>query len=202
MIRTKQLARMTLALLFLVGSSSAQGPRCGVHCGTERWAVKTFSDTTASTVSATPTQETVHNLRAIHRPSGPLPALTRSSPVEITTYKVKAKLVGYKAESDRDFHVVIADLDNTNETMIIEIPNPACAGACASNHAAEYRTARGNVIRLLGPVPAGAHGLRRPKRPITIEVIGVGFFDFNHGQTGRAPNNLEIHPVLSLTQVQ
>jgi hypothetical protein len=27
-------------------------------------------------------------------------------------------------------------------------------------------------------------------------VIGVAFFDFNHGQTGVAPNAIELHPVL------
>jgi hypothetical protein len=27
-------------------------------------------------------------------------------------------------------------------------------------------------------------------------VTGVAFFDFNHGQTGVAPNAIELHPVL------
>jgi hypothetical protein len=86
MTRSRQLAWIALAILILTGISSAQGPRCGIHCGTERWTVKIFSD--------------------------------------------------------------------------------------------------------------------RARRPITIEVVGVGFFDFDHSQTGRAPNNIELHPVLSLTQVQ
>jgi hypothetical protein len=30
----------------------------------------------------------------------------------------------------------------------------------------------------------------------TATVTGVGFFDFNHGQTGVAPNAIELHPVL------
>jgi hypothetical protein len=30
-------------------------------------------------------------------------------------------------------------------------------------------------------------------------VIGVGFFDRSHGQTGNAPNILELHPVLGIT---
>jgi hypothetical protein len=28
-------------------------------------------------------------------------------------------------------------------------------------------------------------------------VTGVAFFDFNHGQTGVAPNAIELHPVLA-----
>src|SRR5947208_1737976 len=34
---------------------------------------------------------------------------------------------------------------------------------------------------------------------IPVEIIGVGYFDPPHGQVGRAPNNLEIHPILSIT---
>jgi len=31
-----------------------------------------------------------------------------------------------------------------------------------------------------------------------VEITGIGFFDRPHGQTGRAPNNIEIHPILSI----
>jgi hypothetical protein len=27
-------------------------------------------------------------------------------------------------------------------------------------------------------------------------VVGMAFFDYNHGQTGVAPNAIELHPVL------
>jgi hypothetical protein len=30
-------------------------------------------------------------------------------------------------------------------------------------------------------------------------IRGVGFFDFLHGQTGVAPNGIELHPVLKFT---
>jgi hypothetical protein len=30
----------------------------------------------------------------------------------------------------------------------------------------------------------------------TATVTGVGFFDIIHGQTGVAPNGIELHPVL------
>src|SRR5207245_1819994 len=32
-----------------------------------------------------------------------------------------------------------------------------------------------------------------------VQVRGVGFFDFLHGQTGVAPNGIEIHPVLNVS---
>ena len=30
----------------------------------------------------------------------------------------------------------------------------------------------------------------------TARVVGVAFFDFKHGQTGVAPNAIELHPLL------
>ena len=32
-----------------------------------------------------------------------------------------------------------------------------------------------------------------------VRVVGVGFFDFHHGQNGVAPNLVELHPVLDVT---
>ena len=32
----------------------------------------------------------------------------------------------------------------------------------------------------------------------TVTVTGVGFFDVLHGQTGVAPNGIELHPVLAI----
>src|SRR6185437_14144285 len=33
---------------------------------------------------------------------------------------------------------------------------------------------------------------------IPVQIKGVGMFDFLHGQTGVAPNGIEIHPVLDI----
>jgi hypothetical protein len=43
----------------IAATESSQGEStCGVHCGTERWTVKTLSDTDASQVKATPVTKT------------------------------------------------------------------------------------------------------------------------------------------------
>jgi hypothetical protein len=34
-----------------------------------------------------------------------------------------------------------------------------------------------------------------------VRAAGVAFFDFNHGQNGRAKNDLELHPLLSLKRL-
>jgi hypothetical protein len=49
--------------------------------------------------------------------------------------------------------------------------------------------------------PVAGH-FTTPPHPIVIEIVGTGFFDRLHGQSGMAPNGLEIHPVLSLRVVQ
>ena len=36
------------------------------------------------------------------------------------------------------------------------------------------------------------------RRKIRVHLTGVGFFDFRHGQSGVAPNGIELHPVLSM----
>jgi hypothetical protein len=186
-------------LALVVVNCRRQG--CGRHCGTERWAVKTLSDPDSEKIDFNLKEETVSYLRGLPRPSGAL--ASRRKGVETTTFKVRASLVGYKNENDGDFHVVIADADHLDETMIVEIPNVDCDGVCASGHIDDFQTASNSLVSLLGSAPVDPRAqLRRPARRITVEVVGVGFFDFDHNQTGRAPNNLELHPVLSINEVQ
>jgi hypothetical protein len=53
--------------------------------------------------------------------------------------------------------------------------------------------------------PAGEEGDQMPVptfqtaiRSVAVRITGVGFFDRDHGQTGRAPNIFELHPVLKV----
>ena len=38
--------------------------------------------------------------------------------------------------------------------------------------------------------------------PIVLRVTGVGFFDYDHGRTGAAPNLIELHPALRLERIR
>ena len=200
-MRKLRVSSILIAVFLALGVLNCQRQQCGRHCGTERWAVKTLSDPDSEKVDPALKEEIVSDLRGLPRPRGALAG--RCEGVETTTFKVRASLVGYKNENDSDFHVVIADLDHPDETMIVEIPNVACAGACASGHIDDFKTASSNLVNLLGPAsPDPRAPLRRAARKITVVVVGVGFFDFDHNQTGRAPNNLELHPVLSINEAQ
>jgi len=62
-------------------SKTAPTPSCGIHCGTERWAVKTLSHPAATTVNFTPADKTVTELAAVKAPSKAF-ADTRVAPSE------------------------------------------------------------------------------------------------------------------------
>jgi hypothetical protein len=168
---------------------------CGEHCGTERWPVKTLSDNDRSKVDFTQKEATVAWLVSQKRPHNP-PQDARVAPIETQTFQVRANLIGFKQETDRDFHIVIADLQEPQKTMIVEIPDVSCAGACASGHTAEFEKARADVVNKLGPPFTR---FKRLKQSVPVTVIGVGFFDFKHGQTGVALNAIELHPVLKIS---
>jgi hypothetical protein len=167
---------------------------CGT--GTERWAVKTLSDPAAKKVNFEPQYTTIEKLTYEKRPIGKLDApKSRLSPLEYKTFRVKALVIGYKLESDRDIQIVIADPDNRGKTMVAEIPDSQCDGAKSSDHAAEYQAARSLLINLLGPAQ---RTLRRPGRDVFVTITGVGLFDVIKGQTGGAANGIELHPVLAI----
>jgi hypothetical protein len=169
-----------------------------VTCGVERWPVKTLSDSDAALVDFTPVTSTVAELRAIPAPPS-LPQNSRIAPTELTTYTVTANLVEFKLEDDRDIHLVIADQTDASQTMIVEFPNASvCAGAVDSAHAAEMRTARAALVAAVGQ-PSSSHFTNLTG---TGTITGVGFFDFQHGQTGVAPNGIELHPVLAFSTTQ
>jgi len=63
--------------------------------------------------------------------------------------------------------------------MITEAPSPSC-----DRHATPYRRRQMRVARNHVRLCARAR------------VAGVAFFDFDHGQTGVAPNAIELHPIL------
>jgi hypothetical protein len=185
------LLRVALTLLSFAGvhgltASLQERAACGIHCGTERWSVKTLTDADRDKVNLAPKETTVGWLVSQDPPAS-LPADGRVAPVERQTYKVRALFVEYKLEADEDFHVVIADVEDPSKTMLAEIPSPDCDGACASGHSEEFRKARAIIM-----------GLGDQVTPVTLVVTGVGFFDFLHGQTGAAPSGIELHPVLKI----
>lgn len=163
----------------------------GVRCGIERWDIKTLQDPGAASVRTSRSVPAKVALMRVWLPPSKI-GPTRFAPIETTRYVVRARLVEAKFEADSDIHLVIAD-PLTGGTMIVEFPNPGCTLRASAANRKRMTAARTAFIKAEGsPSPS------RWKRLSGLATIsGVGFFDFPHGQTGVAPNAIELHPALS-----
>lgn len=171
----------TLALVILVAASaatvasSASGGSSSVSatasCGVERWTVKTLQDRPKL---LPPVVTTIHFL--VTRPAPTTLPVTRL-PFEHHVFTVTASVTLVRQEQDSDLHLVLrAGADH----MVAEAPSPSCDSRATTWRRRQMRTARSEV-RLCSHT----------------RVTGVAFFDFDHGQTGVAPNAIELHPILA-----
>lgn len=174
-----------------VPTPSAHGPACGL----ERWPVKTLSDSDAARVDFHPRLADVRSLRALAVPIS-LPQDRRIAPTELETYAIQVEVKGFKLEDDSDIHVVVHPVGKPGETMIVELAEAGCNGAVGSSQRQAMQTARQSFTNICGDPSE-----RFKPCAATLEITGVGFFDFLHGQTGVAPNGIELHPVLSVTRL-
>jgi hypothetical protein len=92
-----------------------------------------------------------------------------------------------KYEVDSDIHLVIADTGG--RTMIAEMPAPQCVGS-SSPFLPSIKYVRSKFTAQFHP-SSSWHRV-----DTKVQIAGVGFFDFKHGQSGVAPNAIELHPVL------
>ena len=140
-------------------------------CGGDRWTVKTLQDRPHLLPAR---RTTIHFL--ITRPAPSHLPDTRL-PFEHHVYTVVARVVLVRPEADSDFHVV---LQSGGKHMNTEAPSPSCDRNATPYRRRQMRVAR-NHVRLCA----------------RARVTGVAFFDFPHGQTGVAPNAIELHPILA-----
>ena len=158
-------------------------------CGVERWSVKTGTDADRAKITLqSTTQTTIAALAGLAAPGTP-PANNRVAPTEDTVYQLHATLTEYKLEADSDYHLVLSD--GSGHTMIAEIPDPSCVGA-TSPLQSSIQKSRGEFDAKF----TATTSFKTANVPVTI--TGVGFFDFLHGQTGVAPNGIELHAVLDV----
>jgi hypothetical protein len=141
-----------------------------LSCGVERWSIKTLKDRPLLR-PATPT--TVAHLTRLSAPSA-LPN-ARRLPLERRIFSLTGS-VTLKREADLDYHLV---LRSGAQSMIAEAPSPLCTAGATPVRRKQMLAAR-NAVRVCA----------------RARVVGVAFFDYRHGQTGVAPNGIELHPVL------
>ena len=167
-------AALVIAALALSASTAADA-RVALHarelCGVERWTVKTLQDR--------PHLLPVRTVTLRFLVTRPAPASLPSTrlPFERHVYRVIAAVTLIRHEADDDYHLVLRD---HGQTMIAETPALNCTTSATPQMRSAMQRAR-NAVRLC----------------TRAAVTGVAFFDFDHGQTGVAPNAIELHPVLS-----
>ncbi len=187
--------RNTTSAQFVCGNATptpTPSPTPSANCGVERWSVKTGTDFDNGMVnlsSSTPT--TIATMRSWNAP-GSIPANNRVAPFETTQWVVNGTLVKYKLEDDSDYHLVISD--ESGNTFITEIPLPSCV-APESPFAAGIANARAEFDDHF----TATTSFQTVNVP--VRITGIGMFDFLHGQTGVAPNGIEMHPVLDISFV-
>ncbi|MBZ5602731.1 MAG: hypothetical protein LAO79_10530 [Acidobacteriia bacterium] len=143
----------------------------------------------------------------------------RAPSSETTVWKITATITEAKLEQDGDYHLVLKG--DSGKTMIGEIPNPEAAFVKNADWRAQIKEARdamdqklGRSLKALDFAPeemAPPTEDRFAAGPVEEEeavmtkigskatITGVGFFDSSHGQTGVAPNAIELHPIFSIT---
>jgi hypothetical protein len=211
--------RRTLVVLVFAVVCAAPAPRaaqptpqCG---GEERWPVKVGSDPGATLVDVSnPVTTTIHELVLIPRPTVPNDDTTRV-PAERVVRIVDGRLIQFKLEGgkkgDLDYHLVISDdtlqfskggmgTTASPHSFVAEIVNPDCVpgrhgspgttSVFATQLQAVYDKFRAQFTNISSGWNDG--------NDLPVRITGVTFFDRPHGQTGRSPNGLEIHPVLDI----
>jgi hypothetical protein len=185
-------AAVVIGLLIVRGPGGTQPFAAGATtCGEERWAVKTLSDKREHLVNFKPQDSSIGRLRKKPHPDVG-PNTKRIKGVETTNYRVAAQLIEMKLEEDHDIHLVISVPGSPAKTMIVEFPDTTCNGASSSPKKGKMASARSAIIAACGQ-PSSSHFTELSGK---ANITGVGFFDIPHGQTGVAPNAIELHPVL------
>lgn len=183
-MNVKELIWVLIAAIFLFIAAAL----CSADCGVERWAVKVGTDSDALKVSPNPDPSTIGKLVSLKTPIVGRKTVPRSSQEQFEVV-IPATITAYKEETDSDIHLAIKD--DQGRTMIAEIPDPACMGK--SPWVADVATTRSEFLNRVGKV-----GKSFKKVNIAVQLTGVVFFDFKHGQRGLAPNAVELHPVLNI----
>jgi hypothetical protein len=180
-----------LASAIVAFAKGAVASSCG---GTERWLVKVATDDLAASVDPSDVSDTTAaDLNNERRPPGAHGAGDTRLPQEMSLADVSGFIRFIKLESDdNDFHLVITDTPDaaytpagtssrpTGTSLIAEAPNPDC------------------VSGRNGDGPPNMNGRMGQDVSEPVVITGIRFFDFPHGQIGRAKNLIEIHPIMGI----
>lgn len=155
------------------------------HQGAVRWETKVLADDEAHDINFIPQKTTLHDL--VNSKTEKSVDGKPRQPIEKKTYTIECRIAHFLYEDDGDVHLVLCF---GKDTMIGEIPLAYFPEAEESGFKKKFINARKQFHKVVDN--------DKFYYMKTLLVTGVGFVDFAHGQTGHAPNNLELHPILSI----
>jgi hypothetical protein len=189
--KTKTLYIGGLMYVLLFGGSGAglvdrdRDDKCR---GSQRWSVKVAADEDAEEIRVRPKVITLAELSSYRTDTLPKGNTRKYS--EKFTYTIRNVFISHAIlENDNDIHLVIED--GQGHTMIAEIPDIDCDISEDSRFADKIAKARDTFVRY-----------QDTYQNYFFDITGVFFKDKPHGQTGRAPNDVELHPVINLRKVK
>jgi len=200
-MRARALAAATtvVAVSVVVGvygrapQAGTTSPSLITRCGSERWSVKTLTDAAVSNVRfGSIKTTTVTRLRRLKAPAALKATTSRRAGAERSVYRATVLLSSMRKEDDSDIHVVVSD-PKLGGSMIVEFPSSTCTAGGDKTERKSMGEARADLAAACG----GEGGATPATLTGTATITGVGFFDVIHGQTGVAPNGIELHPVLT-----
>jgi len=180
-------ARVVLASLLLT-----------TGCALNRSQVKSLSDRDAGRIQFDPVvATTIGALNALTAQCGPA-RNRRVRTEERQVYRVEGIITRVKRERDHDIHLVLRDPSQVRETLVVEADDPDFRLNVTSPYRSKLSAGRqmleALMLRSTATPASDLVGLR-------VAVTGVGFFDINHLQVGRARSCIELHPLLSIERL-
>lgn len=151
--------------------------------GKERWSIKTLNDSLSNEIDTNFIKISIDSLYNFGKPND-LKNSTKRLDIEKKSFLIRAKIIEYIKQDDYDYHLIVSDINDQTKTIIVEIIMPKYGNKKYYAKLKKVRDELSNRIR------------NRTLKGKIFDIGGVAFFDFLHNQKGKAPNGLELHPVL------
>lgn len=190
-IKRLTIGGLVYAMLFAGASEKFAGSNNDNKCGGEElWEQKVLIDNKVDSINKRPVLTTVKEINNI--PSKDEKRTKKNSRLSFERQVKTVKNVLIRKvirEDDNDYHLVVQD--RAGNHLIAEIVDPECKDAQSSEFIDEYFNVRETMEK---------HA--RDFLHWEFDMTGVLFKDRSHGQTGKADNDIEIHPILKLKAVK
>ncbi|MGV6862377.1 MAG: hypothetical protein ACWA41_11435 [Putridiphycobacter sp.] len=172
-------------MLFIFGCSK-KGKNNDLACnGNTRREVKILIDSSVTEIDTTIIETTIDSIGHIEviEPT----VKTPRQEIEKKVFRLTGIVDKVKRERDGDYHIKLVD---ENENYIItECPNPKCDYAINSPYIDRY-----NIVREF--IESNLNELEGK----TVTITGVAFIDIDHHyKRKQAENNIELHPILDIS---